>query len=78
MKQSVRISDADIVMSNPTLKQAYRYYDKKSSNWHPWKPCKNIETSPFHKETSFKDSLSFCQDDEPAYDKFCSIIRLSI
>ena len=52
--------------------------NKKSSNRHPRKPCKNIETSPSHMETSSKNSLSFCQEDEPASDEFCSIIRLSI
>ena len=44
----------------------------------PRKPCKNIETSPSHRETLSKNSLSFCQEDEPASDEFCSIIRLSI
>ena len=39
---------------------------------------KNIETSPSHMEISSKHSLSFCQEDEPASDKFCSIIRFSI
>ena len=29
-------------------------------------------------ETLSKNSLSFCQEDEPASDEFCSIIRLSI
>ena len=29
-------------------------------------------------EASSKDSLSFCQEDEPASDEFCSIIRLNI
>ena len=40
--------------------------NKKSSNRHPRKPDKNIETSPSHMEASSKNSLSFCQEDEPA------------